>query len=327
MESQNIWQKLKQEKKPFFALAPMEEVTDTVFRRIVMKAGRPDIFFTEFTSCEGICSRGRKHVIHRFEHIPEERPLIAQIWGLKPECFEETAKLVQTMGFDGIDINMGCPVPDVVKRGACSGLIGNPTLAAELIEATKRGAGDLPVSVKTRIGLNEIDIEGWIGFILKQNVAALTVHMRTTAEQSKVPAHWELAKQVSDLRTKIAPQTVLIGNGDILSVTHGKLLAEQNNFDGIMVGRGIFHNPWMFSADPERVRSTKEKMQLMMDHVTLHKEQWQGIRNYHALKRFYKIYVNGFDGASELRDELMLTNNHDEFFGVMMKYERTLFAD
>jgi len=308
------WKELK---KPFFTLAPMEDVTDSSFRRVVIKAGRPDVFFTEFTSTDGIFSKGKERVIHRFKHEQNEQPLIAQIWGTNPDNFFKTAELIKELGFSGIDINMGCPVADIIRRGGCSGLINTPALASEVIIATQKGAGGLPVSVKTRIGFNEKNIEGWISHVLSHQLDALTVHFRTVKEQSKVPAHWEDSPRVVTLKDEISPRTVIIGNGDILSKTQAESYFTKYGIDGYMIGRGIFHNPWFFAKNDQEKRSIREKFELMQYHVTLHQETWGTFRNYHALKRFFKIYINGFDGAAEMRELLMETDNHQEFFDVM----------
>jgi tRNA-dihydrouridine synthase len=303
-----FWKSLRQ---PFFVLAPMEEVTDTVFRRLVAQIGRPDVFFTEFMSVEGFMSRGREKVSYRLEHTPIEKPLIAQIWGLNPEKFYQTAKEVKEMGFAGIDLNMGCPKEDVVKRGACAGLIQLPQLASEIIKATQEGAGDLPVSVKTRIGHKEESIDSWISHVLSHKVAALTVHFRTVEEMSKVPAHWDLSPKVVALRDKISPDTVLIGNGDVMSREQGNSLAKEYGLDGIMVGRGIFHNPWVFAKEQTH-HSMQEKIDLLLLHARTYTSYWGKRKNYHVLKRFYKIYANDFDGAGDLRDQLMPTNSLEE---------------
>ena len=312
------WKSLK---KTFFALAPMEEVTDTSFRRVVIKAGRPEVFFTEFTACDGLFSPGREKVIHRLRYELIEQPVIAQIWGTNPDNFRKTAELVKEMGFSGVDINMGCPVPDIVKHGACSGLIRTPELASEIVRATQEGAKDLPVSVKTRVGFYEIQTTEWISHLLKHNLDALTVHFRTSKEQSKVPAHWEEAGKVVSLKNELSDETVIIGNGDVLSRQQGTELAQKYGLDGIMIGRGIFHNPWFFAEDDQRQRTIKEKFDLLVYHVTLHRDTWGSFRNYHALKRFFKIYVNGFDGAAEIREKLMATNNHQEFFELLSSLE------
>ncbi len=312
--------------KPFFALAPMEGVTDTVFRQVVGTLAKPDVYFTEFTNCEGMMSKGREKVGRRLIYSDRERPLIAQIWGLDPNAFFEVSKIIVEMGFEGIDLNMGCPVGAVVARGSCSGLIGNPSLAKEMIEATKKGIQEtgkmIPVSVKTRIGLKSITTEEWIGFLLEQNLDALTIHLRTQKEMSNVPAHFEELEKVVSLKNKIAPNTVLIANGDILSKAHGKELVEKYGIDGVMIGRGVFHNPYVFdeSIDYESLDKS-ERIKLLLFHVDMFEKVWtvdhplsekEMGKLFPPLKRFFKIYVSGFEGAAELREKLMATQNINE---------------
>jgi nifR3 family TIM-barrel protein len=315
----NIWQKLK---KPIFILAPMEDVTDTVFRRIVMSAGSPDLFFTEFTSVEGMFSKGDKKVNQRLKFTPEEKPLIAQIWGLKPENYFKAGKLLAEMGFDGIDINMGCPEKNVVRKGACSGLINNPSLAKEIIQATKEGAQEaarslnqetIPVSVKTRIGFKKIQTEEWLGFLLDQNLAALTVHGRTTAEMSAVPAHWDEIGKAGQLRNEKKVDTLIIGNGDVQSMTEAKEKVQKYGLDGIMIGRGIFHNIWLFNenVDPAK-KSLEERLDILVKHVDLFEQAWGKTKPFQILKKFFKIYLSGFDGAQDLRMKFMETKNGEE---------------
>ena len=155
----NIWKTLK---KPFTVLAPMDDVTDDVFRNIVCETARPDLFFTEFTNVEAICSAGRESQIRRFQYSNRQHPIIAQIWGKEPKHYFETTKLIHELGFDGVDINMGCPVRDVFQNGTCSAFIQDHSRAKEVISATQEAAGEIPVSVKTRIGVNKIEIEDWI---------------------------------------------------------------------------------------------------------------------------------------------------------------------
>lgn len=307
----NIWQDLK---KPIFILAPMDDVTDTVFRQIIGDLAAPDLYFTEFTSVDGMCSeKGREPVTRRLIYKETERPLIAQIWGNDPEKFFKAAQMCAEMGFDGIDINMGCPEKSVVKRGMCSGLISNPELAAKIIQATKEGAGGIPVSVKTRIGMREIQTEDWIGHLLRQDVAAITVHGRTVREMSKVPAHWgEIGKAV-ELRDKIAPHTIIIGNGDVESYEDGVQKAKQYNLDGIMIGRGVFKNLWIFDKSGEvRNPSVEERLQMLLKHTKLFTETWGKTKSFAILKKFYKCYISDFDGASELRAKFMDTKNLEE---------------
>ncbi len=308
--------------KPFFVLAPMEGGTDTVFRQIVSSCGRPDVMFTEFTNAEGLLSKGREEVGKRLLFQESEQPLIAQIWGKKPESFLEVAKQLVDMGFSGIDINMGCPERTVVTNGCCSALIDNPSLASEIIKATQEGAGDLPVSVKTRIGFKTIETERWIDFLLDHDLSALTVHFRTQKEMSLVPAHWEEAEKVVGLKKKKGKETILIGNGDVLSKKQGRELAKKYGLDGIMIGRGVFHNPYVFDDSIDYAEQSKdERIALLKRHMDLFETTWKDThplsekgygKSFPPLKRYFKIYISGFDGASELREKLMLTQNLDE---------------
>lgn len=304
----NFWQKLA---KPFFVLAPMDGVTDVVFRHVVAKAAKPDVFFSEFTNAAAYFSpQGRPSTASRLAFDQDEQPMVAQIWGVNPEHYAVMAQGLKEQGFAGIDINMGCPVRDVIKTGACSALIQTPHLAAELIAAAKTSG--LPVSVKTRLGFKKVQTEEWISFLLQQDLAALTVHGRIQKDMSKYPADWnEIAKAV-ELRNKLAPQTLIIGNGDVRDRAHGLELIEQTGVDSIMIGRGVFHNPFCFELEP-REHSQPELLELMNYHLDLfdHLSQKQKLP-YAPLKRFFKIYIKGFEGASELRDKLMQTQNTTE---------------
>lgn len=310
-----IWNELK---KPFFVLAPMDDVTDSVFRRIVAETAKPDVFFTEFVSVDGLSSAGRDALWKKLEFVKElETPLIAQLWGLKPENYESIAKELSFMGFAGIDINMGCPVPVVTKNGACSALINNRPLATDIINATISGAGSVPVSVKTRIGFNEIDLS-WPEMLLNLDIKALTIHGRTTKEQSKVPNHWDQIGKVREMRDAINPDITLIGNGDVLSRKQGEELAQQYGLDGIMIGRGIFHDPYVFAEQsPWADMPTQERIDLYKKHIQLFIEFWGGKKNPASLKRFCKVYINGFAGASEARVKLMECQSAEELLQVL----------
>lgn len=298
----NFWQTLPE---PFFALAPMENVTDTAFRQTVIRAGRPDIFFTEFTSTDGICSKGFKGVRHRLVFEKNEHPIMAQIWGNTPEHYFQSAKLLKKMGFDGIDINMGCPVRGVVKKGFCGGLINNPELAKQIIQATKDGAGNLPVSVKTRIGYGKIQTEVWAKFLLEQNIDALTIHGRTVSEMAKVPAHWDEIGKVVALRNKLKKSTVIIGNGDVESYEDALEKYKTYGVDGIMVGRGIFHNLWLFSKRDLQTIPQQEKIEMLINHISLFEKTWKKQKPFEIMKKFYKTYLSGFPNASDTRLQLM----------------------
>lgn len=303
----NFWQKLK---KPIFILAPMDGVTDTVFRQIVTFSGKPDVFFTEFVPVDALLSSGKERVLRTLKFDDSERPIIAQIWGTDPDKFYETAKILVKMKFDGIDINMGCPQHCAVKKGACSALINNPNLAQEIIKATISGAGDLPVSVKTRIGFNKIITSEWIKVLLQTEISALTVHLRTASEMSKPKAHWEEIKKVVQLKKKLNSKVIIIGNGDIKSVAEGKEKCQRYDLDGIMIGRGIFENIFIFNkkVDPLEI-TTSQKIDLFIKHLELFKKTYPQGKDFNIMKKFVKCYINNFDGASLLREELMQTKN------------------
>ena len=306
----NFWQTLP---KPFFVLAPMEAVTDVVFRHVVAKAGRPDIFFTEFTNTASYCSpKGIHSTRGRLTFTPDEQPIVAQIWGTSPDNFREMAHGLRQQGFSGVDINMGCPDKSVVKGGAGSGLIRTPERAGDIIAATKEAG--LPVSVKTRLGDVRVDEwRDWLTYLLQQDIVNLTIHLRTRKEMSKVPAHYELIPEIVALRDAIAPQTLLTINGDVENRQHGEELAKQYGVDGIMIGRGIFTNPYTFAKN-EYQPSRREIIDLLRYHLDLFDKYSRELepRPFDPLKRFFKIYIREIPGAAELREALMHTKSTAE---------------
>ncbi|HET7320282.1 MAG TPA: tRNA-dihydrouridine synthase [Candidatus Saccharimonadales bacterium] len=305
--------------KPFFVLAPMDDVTDTVFRQVVADCAAPDLYFTEFVNVDGLQSPGRDKLMKKLQFTAKERPIIAQVWGLVPENYRKTAVELVQMGFDGIDINMGCPDKTVVKNGACAGLMHNRELAVEIIKATQEGAaGKVPVSVKTRLGFNSIDLT-WPTLLLQQKINMLTIHGRTRKEMSKVPAQWDEIGKIRELRDQLAPATLVVGNGDVESYEQGLALAKTHKLDGIMVGRGIFHDPFVFSGDsPWETYSTEQKIELYTKHVKLFAKTWKnGERAVHTLNKFCKVYINGFDGAKELREQLMSARSAAELLQIL----------
>lgn len=293
--------------KPFFALAPLDDVSDTVFRRLILECAKPDLLFTEFTNVDALQSAGRKATLRRLDFDKSEQPIIAQIWGKNPDNFKKTAEECTQRGFMGVDLNMGCPIKHVVKNGCCSALINDREKAKQIIDSTKSGLGkDMSFSVKTRIGFKDIDLS-WIEFLLKQDLDMLIVHLRTVKEMSKVPAHWEVMAEIKQLRDKISPETKLVGNGDIKSRTHGSSLASQYSIDGIMIGRGVFQDPFVFSkGSPWQEYPKAKKIELYKKHVQFFQETYpDDSRPIVILNKFCKIYISGFDGAKELREELM----------------------
>jgi tRNA-dihydrouridine synthase len=319
----NILDKLP---KPFFVLAPMDDVTDTVFRRIVAGCAPPDLYFTEFTNVDGLQSPGRPKLLKKLRFTPTEQPLIAQVWGKEPDNFYKTAQqladgtLARELGlpagvnFAGVDLNMGCPQKTEVKNGTCCALMNDRPLAAQIIEATQKGlSGQLPLSVKTRVGFNEVDMT-WIEFLLGQNLWALAIHGRTRAQMSKVPANWELIGRARELRDRLALDTLVIGNGDVRDRAHGLELAKKYRLDGIMIGRGVFHDPFVFAEQsPWENYTAEQRMELYKKHVRLFAATWQNREHpIQTLNKFCKIYINNFDGAKELREQLMNATGTDE---------------
>lgn len=302
----NFWQQLKQRKQPFFVLAPMAGVTDTVFRQMIVRRAKPDVFWTEFVSCDGLCSRGRDNLLREFSFSENERPIMAQVFGAIPKNFYETARLVVSLGFDGIDINMGCPDKAIVKQGSGAGLIRTPELAREVIDATREGIASteksIPLSVKTRTGFDVDEIDTWIPTLLDSNIDAITIHARTKKELSDVPARWEDVARVVKLAR--GTNTVIIGNGDVKNREDAREKATLSGADGVMIGRAIFGNPWLFRVD-NFLPTTREKLEAFVEHAKLYEAIWKDAKSFDFMKKHCKSYVNGFSGASRFRAQLM----------------------
>lgn len=324
----NFWQTIK---GPIFALAPMEDVTDTVFREIVLSISSPNylnVVFAEFTSVDGLCHHvGKDKVSHRLYISPTERELlkknntkiVAQIWGSDPEKFHQATKIVTNeYDFDGIDINMGCPVRKIVNQIACSELIKFPDLAKEIIIATKE-ATHLPVSVKTRTGIKTHNTEQWIGNLLEAQPKAITLHARTQKMMSAYPAEWEQVKIAVDLRNRINPKIPIIGNGDVISIEDALLKIKQTSADGVMVGRGIFKNPFMFNH-PQTQYTKEIRLNLLLKHLDLFLNTWGNEKSFQIMKKFFKIYTSEFAGAAELRAKLMQTTNRNEVASIIAEH-------
>lgn len=316
----NFWQKIR---KPFFVLAPMADVTDSAFRKIIAKYGKPDVMWTEFVSADGLVSKGKARLMHNLEYSNKERPIVAQLFSNNPEAMKKAASLITELGFDGLDINMGCPDRSVEKQGAGAALIKNPQLAVEVINSARedkgklklkaqspKGTKNIPVSVKTRLGYNKIDWE-WIRTLLEQRLPALTIHLRTRKEMSDVPAHWEVMPEIVRLRNEISPETLIIGNGDISTKEEGLQRIKETGCDGIMIGRGIFGKPWLF-RDVPHPGSVEDRLKILLEHTKLFEKTFKNIKNFDVMKKHFKAYVNGWDGAKELRIKLMGCKNYKE---------------
>lgn len=314
--NQGFWKILK---KPVLILAPMADVTDAAFRELFAKYGKPDVIFTEFTSADGLCSPGREKLLINFKYSKNEHPIVAQLFSANPEKMREAAKLVKDLGFDGVDINMGCPDRSIVKQGAGGAMIKTPQLAREVIRAAIAGAGGLPVSVKTRVGFSKDILEEWLSELLKEDLAAITIHARTVKELSLVPARWERVAEAVKIRNAMKSQTLIIGNGDVSDVAHARELVKESGADGVMLGRAMFGNPWLFSGRTTSP-TVKEKLDVLIEHTELFEKYFSGKKNFSVMKKHFKAYVSGFDGAKELRTELMECNNAVEVKKVLQRY-------
>ena len=374
-----FWEKLK---KPFFVLAPMADVTDAAFRRVIAKYGKPDVMWTEFVSADGLAlapEEGRKKLLTHLMYSESERPIVAQFFTSTPEHMKKAAELASELGFDGIDINMGCPDRAVEKQGAGAALMKNPKLARELMRAAKEGAPSLPLSVKTRIGFNKNELETWLPELLAEEPAAITVHARTRKEMSKVPAQWEMVKRAVEIRDELKSKTLILGNGDVFDLTDAKNKATETGADGIMLGRAIFGNPWLFAnlasvkrsrqierpaeafgeGGQSRLRSgtalaghgyfsaekflelapvalaspresnavattlIRDKLLVLLEHTKLFEKLFKDVKNFAVMKKHYKAYVQGFDGAKELRTELMEAEDAVQVEKIIKQYLKT----
>jgi tRNA-dihydrouridine synthase len=346
------WQKVKKEKngEPILVLAPMADVTDPAFRFVIAKYGQPDVFWTEFVSADGLflspigkyCQKfiddeidlkefkksikgvSGEDLIKDLSYDKSEKPIVAQFFTSKPEMIEKASKLANKLGFSGVDINMGCPDKSVEKQGAGASLIKNPKLAKELVLSAKAGANGLPVSVKTRIGYNKNELETWLPELLSVKPDLITIHCRTRKEMSLVPARWEHIKRAVEIRDfiqkdlKPEDRTLIFGNGDVLNTLNGIQLCKETDSDGAMLGRAIFGNPWLFSKKGTPA-DLKERMNVLVEHTKLF-EKLCAHKSFAVMKKHYKAYVNGFDGAKELRAKLMDTNNASEVESIIQEY-------
>ena len=330
----HFWKKLD---KPFFCLAPMSDVTDIAFRYMLAKYGKNRenknkiVFWTEFVSADGLCdSLGRKKLSHILKYSESERPIVAQVFSANPENMKKACQYIASLGFDGIDINMGCPDKSVVAQGAGAGLIKNPQLARKIIIAAHDGikaAGyNIPVSVKTRVGFNKEEIDFWISEILKEDISALTIHLRTAKEMSLVPAHWDYIERIKELIKKSGKEVLLIGNGDVKNMKDAEEKALKYVCDGVMIGRGVFGNPWFFSSIDDYEPTAEEKLKILIEHTQIFERELSKPKHksFAVMKKHFKAYVNGFDGAKELRVELMETENSKEVEKIINDFLRKM---
>src|SRR3989339_830608 len=335
----NFWNKIKKsfdnaQDKPILCLAPMADVTDRAFRRIITKYGKPDVLWTEFVSADGLFLGGYDALINDLSFSPEERPIIAQFFTSKPEMMEKAARLAVEFGFDGIDINMGCPDKSVEKQNAGASLMKNPSLSKEIILAAKQGAQtkiqgrtlEIPVSVKTRIGYNKDELETWLPNLLETEPAVITIHARTRKEMSLVPARWEHVKRAVEIRDSFVDssgeksKTLIFGNGDVKDLDDARKKVAETGCDGVMFGRAIFGNPWFFNPRvPLGQITVGEKLGVLVEHTKLFEELLPH-KSFAIMKKHYKAYAAGFDGSKELRMKLMEARDANEVQEIVNQY-------
>lgn len=319
----SFWSKLP---KPFFVLAPMANVTDFAFRSMIAKYGKPDVMWNEFVSANGLCSAGKERLLHDLKFSSKERPIVAQLFTGDPVAMMKAAQICAELGFDGIDLNMGCPDRAIEKQGSGAGHIKDPKRAIEVLNAARAGAQrkgkSIPVSVKTRIGYNKLEMD-WLRTVLTQKPPALTVHLRTRKEMSDVPAHWELMPDIVKLRNEVSPETLVIGNGDVQNIAEAADKCARYGCDGVMIGRGIFGTPWLFDRKSKKEKTPEERLKIMLEHTKLFEKTYCGtkkLKNFAVMKKHFKAYVSGWDGAKELRMKLMETNNYKEVKRIVDEY-------
>jgi nifR3 family TIM-barrel protein len=310
----------KEVKKPVVALSPMEGITDSVFREVVIMSSRPGLVYTEFVNVDGFNSKGREDISKRLKVLNNSVPVIVQLWGLNPDNFRKTAEIIakEYPIFKGIDLNMGCSVKNVLSRGAGAGLIQNPSLAEDIINATKDGAGDLPVSVKTRIGYKDINTEEWISFLLKQDLAVISVHGRTAKQRYSGKVYWNEIGRAVTLRDSLKKDTLIFGNGDIKSLEEAKEKVKQYSLDGVLIGRAAWNNPWIFNGKSIEEIPFQEKKEMLLKHIQMYVDVY-GNENIYELRKFFKTYINGFNGASKVRQEMMKIENGEELLEYVKK--------
>lgn len=317
--------KAKSEHRPFFTMAPMVAVSNTVFRQVISKAYAPDTFFSEFVYAKGITDPNTKFPIHGRLYVDsrESKKPVVQLWGNVAEDFRTGAQALKEQGFEAIDINMGCPDSTVIKNHGGSDLIRNPKWAQAVIAAAKTSG--LAVSAKTRLGYSKVDeFKTWIPFLLEQHVDVLTVHLRTKMEMSKVAAHLEVIDDIIKMRDEIAPETLIQINGDIPNYQAGLKLAQAHpGLDGIMIGRGVFADPYAF--DPKKqTHSLDELLDLLRMQLDLFDDfsEHYDYPRFPSLKRFFKIYARPELGATDLRNTMMDAKTTDDVRKILDDYQK-----
>lgn len=319
----SFWHQLP---KPLLVAAPLANVTDAPFRKHLLRYSRPSVIWTEFVSADGLCHpKGREALLSDLAYEEGERPIVAQLFTGSPEKMRGAAKLVAELGFDGVDINMGCPVKIITNQGAGSDCIKDPANAQALIRAAKEGVKEagknIPVSVKTRLGYNEDELETWLPALLQEEPAVITLHARTKKDMSKVSARWDRIKRAVEIRDALRSETLIIGNGDVKDVADAKEKILASGADGTMFGRALLGNPWIFDELKTAI-TVEEKLDAALSHTELFLEFWGEKRSFELMKKFYRAYINNFPLAKELRAEMMEKKTFAEIKSVVEDFKK-----
>jgi tRNA-dihydrouridine synthase len=350
----NFWHQIK---KPILGLSPMDGVTDAPFRYIVAKYGKPDVMMTEFTNVEGL-ARNAVVMLDDFLYSETERPIVAQIYGSEPESFYKIAIICCELGFDGVDINMGCPAKNVAARGCGAALIQNPPLAKEIIQQVKLGIRDwvegkmiedlglknrmifkvrrmneariglpniverkpIPVSVKTRIGFDRVVVEDWVKHLLEEEPVAITLHGRTLKQMYTGSADWEAIARAAEVIHQTS--TLVLGNGDIQSLEDAGEKILKSGVDGALIGRSVIGQPGFFNrGDQESKKTSFERFKIMLEHARFF-ESVKGADRFSAMRKHFGWYCKGVPQAAELRRQMFQTNSTAELEKIVTAYER-----
>lgn len=333
------WKTLPQ---PIFGLAPMDGVTDSVFRSIVYRHGPPDVLFTEFVSAEGLARR-IPALFQDLRFEPNERPMIAQIFGCELQAFAEAVPLLAELGFDGVDINMGCPAKNVVHRGGGAALIQAADHAKkiirvchqELLKWFEKTGRKIPLSVKTRLGYNTVSVKEWIGTLLEcEELSNISIHGRTFRQSYSGNADWDGIAQAVELAK--GRKVSILGNGDLTSFSRALDKIRQTGVNGVLFGRATYGAPWFFrekekfrasfrpQSPPTEAVSVPEcdlptRIRVLLEHAELLSAR-KDPRQFIQIRKHAGWYLKGFPGASELRARLSQVQSLEELQQALSLY-------
>ena len=300
----------------------MDGITDAPFRYITDIYGKPDIIYTEFVSVKGLML-GRPAIERMLLHHKTETFTVAQFFGSEPEYFYQAAQAALEKGFDGIDINMGCPDKSVFNRGGGAGLILQPKLAKEIILTVKKAVRDstkklnikkyIPVSVKTRTGYKNHQTKEWISQLLEAEPDVICLHARTFAQKYSGKADWEQIGIAADLAKPT--KTKIFGNGDIKSREQALERIKEFNLAGVLIGRAALGNPWIFKGV---IPSTVERFKVLLEHCKKFQEFFPE-SEFKIMRKHLAWYIKNFPHAAEVRNELMQVKNIKDVKKILSK--------